>query len=126
MVYNPYLPHMNPAYSQAARPKGKDYNLKDEDINYEFGNLSMMSDWIEQLVNNPQYGQIWDYLQQGFDPRVRQQINNLPGLQQQILGGGYFGDEQAQTYRDLISGETLRDFIQFCFKLFDIDITVFY
>lgn len=54
-----------------------------------------------------QYGSIWDFLQQGFDPMVRNQLNNLPGLQQQMLGGGKFGGAEEQTYRDMVSGKTL-------------------
>jgi hypothetical protein len=63
--------------------------------------------WVKQIQQNPQYAQLWEQLQSGFDPRVRQQLQGVPALQQQILGGGFFGGAEEQTFRDLISGQTL-------------------
>jgi hypothetical protein len=72
------------------------------------GRGEMDQDMIAQLMQlNPQLAQMFLQSQQGFDPMVQNQLNNLPGLQQQILGGSMYGDAEKQTYQDLISGKTL-------------------
>lgn len=76
-------------------------------LQYELGELDQMSDIMGQLMDNPQYAELWGQLQQGFDPMVGQQLRNLPGLQQQILGGGFFGDEEEEIFKNLMSGQTL-------------------
>jgi hypothetical protein len=65
-------------------------------------------DMLAQLMQlNPQLAAMYQQSQQGFDPTVQSQLNNLPGLQNQILNGGYFGNEQADVYKNLINGTTL-------------------
>jgi len=78
------------------------------DLVGELGELDQMSQLIQMLQNNPQYAQLFQMAMGGFDPMVQQQLEGAPALQQQILGGGYFGGAEEQTFRDLVSGETLR------------------
>ena len=93
---------MNPATGMAEYYKERE---KEEPI---FGKAPFMNDLIQQLINNPQYGQLYGLAMGAFDPRIRGQLANAEGLQQQMLQGGYFSPEEEQVYRDLISGETLR------------------
>ena len=73
------------------------------------GRGEMDQDMIAQLMAlNPQFAQLFQQSQQDFDPMVQSQLQNLPGLQNQILQGGFFGGGEEQTYRDLISGKTLQ------------------
>jgi hypothetical protein len=78
------------------------------DLIGEFGELDQMSVLIQLLQNNPQLAQLYQQSQQGFSPMVQGQLGQMGDIQQQMLGGGFFGDEQRRTFEDMISGKTLR------------------
>jgi hypothetical protein len=42
-----------------------------------------------------------------FDPRVEGQMDYLTNMQKLMTEGGFFGDEEEQTFKNLISGQTL-------------------
>ena len=74
----------------------------------EFGELDQMSQLIQQLQSNPQLAQLFQQSQQGFSPMVQGQLGQMGDIQQQMLGGGFFGQGEEQSFRDMISGQTLK------------------
>lgn len=79
-----------------------------DDLQYESTSLEQLSDIQGMLMDNPQLAELYQQAMGGFDPRVTGQLDFMEQLQQDILGGGFFGGAEEQTFRDLISGETLR------------------
>ena len=77
------------------------------DLVGELGELDQMSQLIQQLQNNPQLAQLFQQSQQGFSPMVQGQLGQMGDIQQQMLGGGFFGGAEEQSMRDMVSGKTL-------------------
>jgi len=73
-----------------------------------FGQGGVENQWINQLLGyGQQYNDIYNQAMGGFDPRVTGQMDYLTQLQNEMTGGGFFGDDEEQIYKDLISGKTL-------------------